>query len=89
MTRPFAELVTLAALSQNPLKRRFLLMLKVLVKLSSVLAVYVLLLQTDLLVNALTTSQVKISAFNTRLGTLVKLSLLLLSLLISSLLIFV
>jgi hypothetical protein len=61
----------------------------VLVKLSLVLAVYVLLLQADLLVNALTTSQVEIGASSVRLGTLVKLSFLPLSLLVLSLLMFV
>jgi hypothetical protein len=49
---------------------------KVLVELSSVLAVCVLLLQADPLVNALTTSQVKIGASGTRLSTFVKLSFL-------------
>jgi hypothetical protein len=59
----------------------------VLVELSPVLAVCVLLLQADLLVNALITSQVKIGAFGARLSTLVELSLLPLSLLVLSLLI--
>jgi hypothetical protein len=85
-TRLLAELVALVALPQNPLERRFFLVLRVLVKLSPVLAVYVLLLQADSLVNALTTSQVEIGAFGVRLGTFVKLSLLPLPLLISSLL---
>jgi hypothetical protein len=59
---------------------------KVLVELSPVLAVCVLLLQADLLVNALTTSQVEIGASGARLSTLVKLSLLPLPLLALSLL---
>jgi hypothetical protein len=58
---------------------------KVLVALSFVLAVYVLLLQADSLVNALTTSLVEISASGTRLSTLVKLFLLPLLLLVLSL----
>jgi hypothetical protein len=58
---------------------------RVLVELSSVLAVCVLLLQADPLVNALTTSQVEIGASGARLGTLIELSLLPLPLLASSL----
>jgi hypothetical protein len=59
---------------------------KVLVKLFSVLAMYVLLLQADPLINALTTSQVEIGASGACLSILVKLSFLLLPLLVLSLL---
>jgi hypothetical protein len=60
---------------------------RVLVELSSVLAVYVLLLQADLLVNALTTSQVEIGASDACLSIFVELFLLPPPLLASSLLI--
>jgi hypothetical protein len=62
---------------------------RMLVKLSFILVMCVLLLQTDPLINTLTTSQVEIGAFDTRLGTLVKLFFLLLSLLVLSLLILI